>query len=537
MININILHKYLVKELLRTFIPALLCLEFLLLLGFSIQMLHKGLDVPSLVSVLPYMALYTFPHALPSALLTATVMTYGRLSADNEITAIRIAGVHLHNIVTPVVVTGVIFSILTLYLNAEVLPRSYFKVRQLQEKAVKRVLAKHFITAKKKVDFHPYQIYISSMEDGIYKDIAVFEYADDYIINILLAEEGEIEVGDSGNRVLLTLRRGEFLKPDIKNSIDTPKMGNFEEAVFTIPLRQKVRHTALKYATLTSLIAQRGEIDDELSGSGKLFEYPEETIKITMREISTINEEKERVQEGLQKAEVEIKKSKANISKQEGAKKRAKFDISIFENYINVARNNISKLTQEKEIEEDMKVMGFNHKSEEEFAKNVLLIEKIIKKEKRRIKKAKRRVSISERVIEDENKKIEEVGLDIEGFLRSRENMEKERLVLTERVEMAEKQKMSRELSINIHKRLSPSLASLTFILIGIPLGIMTRSNNMLISLGISFILILFVYYPLVATGLVLADSMNFPIIPSVWGANVVNIILSVFLFRKILKE
>jgi hypothetical protein len=71
--------------------------------------------------------------------------------------------------------------------------------------------------------------------------------------------------------------------------------------------------------------------------------------------------------------------------------------------------------------------------------------------------------------------------------------------------------------------------------MIGIPLGIMTRSSNMLISLGISFVLILFVYYPLVATGLVLADSMNFPIIPSVWAANVVNIILGVSCLEKYL--
>jgi lipopolysaccharide export LptBFGC system permease protein LptF len=65
----------------------------------------------------------------------------------------------------------------------------------------------------------------------------------------------------------------------------------------------------------------------------------------------------------------------------------------------------------------------------------------------------------------------------------------------------------------------------------------MTRSSNMLVSLGISFILILFIYYPLVATGLVVAESMSFPIIPSIWGANVVNLILSALLFRKILKQ
>ena len=524
------------KELLRTFIPALFCLEFLLVLGFAIQMLHKGLDVPSLFSVLPYMALYTIPHALPASLLTSTVMTYGRLSADNEITAIKTAGMHLHHIVTPVIVTGVIFSIITLYLNAEVLPRSYFKVRELQEKAVKRVLATHFITAKKKIDFHPYQIYITSIEDGIYRDIAVFEYADEYIVNILLAEEGEIEVGESGSRILLTLRRGEFLKPDI-NSIDSPKMGNFEEAVFEIPLRQRVRHKALKYATLTSLITQRGEIDDELSGSGELLKDPEKTVKITWREIAAIDGKKKVVQGKLQRAGVEIKKSKARIPKQEGAIKRAKFDVSVFENYINVARNNISKLTLEREVEEDMKVLGFDLRSEEEFKKNVSLIEKIIEKEKRRIKKAKRKVSIAERVIENENKKIEEAGLEIEEFLRSKEDLEKEHMALNERVVIAGKQKMSRELSVNIHKRISPSLASLTFIMIGIPLGIMTRSSNMLISLGISFVLILFVYYPLVATGLILADSMNFPIIPSVWAANAVNLILGIYLFSKILNK
>ena len=127
--------------------------------------------------------------------------------------------------------------------------------------------------------------------------------------------------------------------------------------------------------------------------------------------------------------------------------------------------------------------------------------------------------------------------MGIEELNRSKEDLVKERLILAEQMTMAEKQKMKRELSIHIHKRLSPSLASLSFILIGIPLGIMTRSSNMLVSLGISFILILFIYYPLVATGLVVAESMSFPIIPSIWGANVVNLILSALLFRKILKQ
>jgi lipopolysaccharide export LptBFGC system permease protein LptF len=543
--KVQILHKYLITELFRTFLPSLLCFEFVLLLGFSIQLLHKGLDVPSLFAVLPYMALYTMPHALPTSLLTATVMSYGRLSADNEITAIKVAGIHLHNLVTPVIIVGIFFSILSLYLNAEILPNSYFKVRQLQEKAVKRVLATHFITAKKKIDFFPYQIFIGAVESSNFKDIAVFEYADDFIVSVLLAEEGEIEIDNDGSQVFLTLRRGEFLKPDSGNSVDSPTTGSFEEAVFKIPLRKKVKHSALKYTTLTGLLQQRGEINDELSSFGKLSKDPEKTIKRAQKEISTINDKKGIVDAKLQKSEKDIKKLGRKISKQEGAIKRGKFNLNVYENYINVAKGNIRNLTIEEESEDNIisNWTPFGDTLEQkvergkEFAKNISLIKKIIAKEKRRIKSTKRKILISQKLIDQSNGEIEKLTLAVEEFSLNNNDLEKEHAIFTEQVKMAEKQKMKRELSIGIHKRISPSLASLSFILIGIPLGIMTRSSNMLVSVGISFILILFIYYPLVATGLVVAESMGFPIIPSVWGANVVNLIMSALLFRKIAQQ
>lgn len=542
--KIQILHKYLIKELLRTFLPSLLCFEFVLLLGFSIQLLHKGLDVPSLFSVLPYMALYTMPHALPTSLLTATVMSYGRLSADNEITAIKVAGIHIHNLVTPVIIVGVFFSVLTLYLNAEVLPKSYLKVRQLQEKAVKRVLATHFITAKKKIDFYPYQIFIGVVESSNFKDIAVFEYANDIIVSALLAEEGEIEIGEDGSQIFLTLRRGEFLKPGSGKSVDSPTTGSFEEAVFSIPLRKKVRHSALKYTTLTSLLAQRKEINNELSSLERLPKDPEKTIKRANRGISSVSDKESVVKAKLQKAEKEIKNSGSRISKQEGSIKRGKFNLNIYENYINVAKGNIRNLAIEEENEDNIisnwTPFGdtLEHKNERkiEFEKNLSLIKKIIMKEERRIKSTKRKMLISQKLIDEANKTIEKLTLEVRELNRNKKDLEDEHSIFAGQIAMAEKQKMERELTINIHKRLSPSLASLSFILIGIPLGIMTRSSNMLISVGISFILILFIYYPLVATGLVVAESLGFPIIPSVWGANVVNLIMSVFLFKKIMK-
>src|SRR5574340_187116 len=98
----RILQRYLVREWFRTFLPSLACFEFLIFLGFTIQLLHKGLDIISLREMILHLFIQAFPYSIPSALLTATAMTYGRMSADHEILAVQASGVHILKIITPV---------------------------------------------------------------------------------------------------------------------------------------------------------------------------------------------------------------------------------------------------------------------------------------------------------------------------------------------------------------------------------------------------------------------------------------------------
>ena len=208
----KILQRYLMREWFRMFLPSLACFEFLMFLGFAIQLLHKGLDIITLRTLIPHLFIQAAPYSIPSAILTATAMTYGRMSADREIVAIQASGVHLMKIITPVLVIGSIFSLLTLVLSAEVLPRSCYKIILLQERAINNILAGRITTFQKKIDLRPYQIYIGNVEDNVNKDIAVIEYADDYVTNVILADEGTIKMDEAANKILLTLHRGEFLK-------------------------------------------------------------------------------------------------------------------------------------------------------------------------------------------------------------------------------------------------------------------------------------------------------------------------------------
>lgn len=62
----------------------------------------------------------------------------------------------------------------------------------------------------------------------------------------------------------------------------------------------------------------------------------------------------------------------------------------------------------------------------------------------------------------------------------------------------------------------------------------MLRSGHLIIGFGASFLVILFLYYPLVVTGIVMAENAVVPVVPALWGADIVMFIGGVFVFRKL---
>ena len=258
-----------------------LCVSnYSIFLGFAIQLLHKGLDIIALRALIPHLFTQAAPYSIPAALLTATAMTYGRMGADHEIIAIQTSGVHIQKIITPVLVIGVVFSLITLALSAEVLPRSCYKIILLRERAINNVLSGRLASFQKKIDLYPYQIYIGSVEDNVNKDIAVIEYANDYVTDVILAEEGAIKMDESENKILLTLYRGEFIKPNYKKTGEIPRVGAFSETTFEISLKEKKRESSTKYLTVFQLYKCNSKINEELYNITKT---PSNSKKITMR--------------------------------------------------------------------------------------------------------------------------------------------------------------------------------------------------------------------------------------------------------------
>ncbi len=521
----KILQRYLAREWFRTFLPSFACFEFLIFLGFTIQLLHKGLDIIALRTLIPHLLIQASPYSIPSALLTATAMTYGRMSADHEIIAIQTSGIHIHKIVTPILVVGVIFSLITLSLSSEILPRSCYKIMLLQERAINNVLAGRLATFQKKIDLYPYQIYIGSVENNINKDIAVIQYTSDYVTDVILAEEGSIKMNENKSKILLTLHRGEFIKPNYNKLGEIPRVGLFNETTFEIPLKEKRRESSTKYLTVFQLRKCNRELDKELATYVKQSPDSKQDKDSISHEFAIYQEELNELSRKRKKFILELKRSDENLARQKTKIEGLENESKIAKNYILVANENLIQAKKE----------GKSDSSMEDVGKKIMQIKETIEREKQRVYSIEKKMNTAKQTISDETNNINSISQTLSDINARRDALLKKYSAIENDLNIASKKELKRKNDISIHKRLSQALSCLTFIIIGIPLGIKLRSGNLMVGFGASFIVILFLYYPLVVTGIVLAENAFIPVIPAIWGANIILFIGGTFIFRRML--
>lgn len=121
----NTLQRQIFWELTRVFVLALVTLTSLFLLAGVVQeATQRGLTPSQILGALPLLIPNSLPYTVPATTLFAACVVYGRMAHDNEITALRSAGVHLGRLLLPGLVFGVITSFATFALYCNFIPRS-----------------------------------------------------------------------------------------------------------------------------------------------------------------------------------------------------------------------------------------------------------------------------------------------------------------------------------------------------------------------------------------------------------------------------
>ena len=127
----KILDKYLLKTFLTTFTTVFVILFFIFILQtiwlFIAELAGKDLDLPMIIKFLAFSMPRIIPLVLPLSVLLASIMTFGDLSENYELAAMKSAGVSLKRAMKSLTVFILLLSIIAFLFSNNVIPFAEYK--------------------------------------------------------------------------------------------------------------------------------------------------------------------------------------------------------------------------------------------------------------------------------------------------------------------------------------------------------------------------------------------------------------------------
>jgi len=145
--------------------------------------------------------------ALPMGFIAATLLVFGRFSADQELTAMRASGVSLLSIVTPVLILSLCCCALSAWFNMEIGPRSRVNFLSLKYELLNEGV-NSLIPEGQLVHFYSagrlFQCYVAKNRGGELEDIILYRMQNETNWDALIhASRGRLERGPGTSKLVL----------------------------------------------------------------------------------------------------------------------------------------------------------------------------------------------------------------------------------------------------------------------------------------------------------------------------------------------
>jgi lipopolysaccharide export system permease protein len=238
MLTTMLLFRYILREHLSPFIYGLSVITFLFVMDFIVQMidsiLSKGLDPFIILEIFILNLAWIVALSVPMAVLVATLMAYGRLSSDNEIVALKAAGVNMYRLIFPALAASAAVAGGLVYFNNQVLPEANHRASMLymdiSRKRPSAFIKEGFVID----DFKGYKIIIGHVEPktGEMFDIKIYQ-EEEGATTLTFARMGLIDYINHGEVIRFTLFDGENHRQDAQHKGDYFR-GTFRRQVIYI---------------------------------------------------------------------------------------------------------------------------------------------------------------------------------------------------------------------------------------------------------------------------------------------------------------
>lgn len=239
----KILRTYILKEIFIIFGLSLSIFTFTLVIGNMIKLadlvINKGVDIHMIGKLFLYLIPFLLSYTIPMSILAATLIVFGRLSYDNEITAMRASGINLSILSIPILVTGLMLSLYSIVLNNTIIPKMHFESRRIIKNIGAKTPSAYLEPGAFIKSFKGYIIFIHDINKNRLSGIRIYQPQENRLTRTIIAEKGEFIVLSNQNAIKLKLINGTSDEPNPKEPMQFYKL-NFKTYYITLNIDESI---------------------------------------------------------------------------------------------------------------------------------------------------------------------------------------------------------------------------------------------------------------------------------------------------------
>jgi len=242
-LSLRTLTRYILKEHIGPFLFAISLLTLIFLLNILFRdlgrMLSRGINILTFLELLGLNLAWIIALAFPMGVLVSTLFTFGKFSAENEITAIKASGISFLQLLKPVLIAGVLLAAGLIVYNNTILPEFNHRARLLTEDIYRKIPTIKIEPNVVFTDIPDINLFTKKIIDldssSRLETIIIDDLTNPYKRKTILAQWGILQFDEEADRLILDLYDGEIHEVDYNNLSDY-RRGTFNQHRLSIDI-------------------------------------------------------------------------------------------------------------------------------------------------------------------------------------------------------------------------------------------------------------------------------------------------------------
>lgn len=231
--------RYVLRAHIAPFLFGFCTVIFLFLMQFLMKYLEKlvgkGIDEWVIIQLIVFNVAWMVVLAAPMGVLFSTLMAFGNLSSNHEVTIIKASGGSLMRMMLPVVIVGAILSYTLFWFNDQVLPETNLRAKTLMGDISRTKPTYALEPGQFSTEMEGYTIISRQVDSltGLLRGVTIYDMSGVSSRNIISADSGTLNFSADYTKMILKLKHGEIHQLNL-GRVDNYKVIDFNDYEITM---------------------------------------------------------------------------------------------------------------------------------------------------------------------------------------------------------------------------------------------------------------------------------------------------------------